>query len=64
MRAEDYQWLLSVYGAHDVRFIEQLHLSCNRPSGLKPHLVYCELRGVISDHEALEEARIALWKYG
>jgi hypothetical protein len=63
LRSEDYHWLVSVYGADDVRFVEQLHLSCNQPPSLKPYVVYCERRGVISDHAALEEARIALWQY-
>ena len=63
LRSEDYRWLLSVYGADDVRFIEQLHLVSNEPPRLKPYLVYCELRGVISDDATLEAARTALWRY-
>ena len=54
---EDYSWLLSVSDARDIRIIEQLNLSVNSPPRSKNYLVYSEVHGIISDHDALEQAR-------
>ena len=60
---DDYKWLLSVCEDHDVRMIEQLHLSVNQPPRTRPYLVYCELHGIMSDHDSLDEAELALTQY-
>jgi hypothetical protein len=60
---ENYRWLISVCGARDVRIVEQLNLSSNRPPHSKPYLVYCEVHGVVSDHDDLESAHEAYSNY-
>jgi hypothetical protein len=60
---ENYRWLISVCGARDVRIVEQLNLTSNRPPHSKPYLVYCEIHGVISDHSDLDLARTAYAHY-
>jgi len=60
---EDQKWLLSVYSTQDLRLIEQLQLARNRPPQIKQFILYCESRGIISDHDTLEDAREALWLY-
>jgi hypothetical protein len=57
---EDYGRLVSVCGARDVRIVEQLTLPSNRPPRLKPYLAYCEVHGMVSDHEEAELAQAAL----
>lgn len=38
-------------------FIEQMDLPRTRPPRVKPFLVYCSVRGIVSQHESQREAR-------
>jgi hypothetical protein len=60
---EHYRWLNSICGACDVRIVEQLNLISNHPPQTKPYIVYCEIHGVVSDHDDLESARAAYSAY-
>lgn len=64
LEASDYEKLLKIHSAGDViYFVEQLHLKHNRPPRLKSFTVYCEVRGIISDHDTLEEAKSSFFHY-
>jgi len=49
--------LLAQEGGNAVFFIEQLKLPSNSPPRCKPYLVYCSIRGIISQHEHLARAK-------
>jgi hypothetical protein len=59
----DYTMLLVNYQLNYIYFVEQLRLNWNRPPNVKVFLLYCEIRGIISDHETLEEAGTHLLDY-
>ena len=59
----DYSLLLETYSRFDVRFVEQLDVLNNVPPAVKPFMLYCELRGIISDHNTFEEAGQLLQDY-
>lgn len=63
LETPDYRNLLSLYRTHDIRLVEQLKLERNRPPRIKPFILYCEVRGIISDHDSLESACTALLDY-
>jgi hypothetical protein len=63
LEAKDYQLLLSLYRSCDLRLIEQLKITRNQPPRVKPFILYCEVRGIISDHCSLEEAGETLLDY-
>jgi hypothetical protein len=63
LETSDYRNLLSLYRHHDIRLIEQLNLARNRPPKVKPFILYCEVRGIISDHDNVESACTALLDY-
>jgi hypothetical protein len=44
-------------------FVEQIKLRSNRPPCVGPFLIYCELGGIISEHESEEDAKRALITY-
>jgi hypothetical protein len=44
-------------------FIEQLDLPCVQPPRVKPFLVYCPIRGIISQHDNQRDAREACSDY-
>lgn len=48
---------------HPVFFIEQLDLPINRPPRVKPFIVYCPIRGIISQHDSQREARASFDDY-
>src|SRR5262245_35773434 len=48
---------------YPVFLFEQLFLTRNTPPRIKKFLVYCEVRGIMSDHDSEEEAHKALRKY-
>ena len=58
-----YSSLLGLYAKYPVFFVEQLQLTRNHPPACQPFLLYCEVRGIISDYSSLEEAGIALLDY-
>lgn len=60
----DYEKLLKIQSTGDIiYFVEQLHLKHNRPPRLKTYMVYCEVRGIISDHNTIEEAKSSFFHY-
>jgi hypothetical protein len=64
LEVNEYQLLLRSERAGDTAcFVEQLALPRNRPPLLRPYLVYCEVRGIVSDHDDYAEARSALLQY-
>lgn len=63
LQTADYRNLLSLYRTHDIRLVEQLKLERNRPPKVKPFILYCEVRGIISDHDNVESACTALLDY-
>jgi hypothetical protein len=64
LQAGDYEKLLKLQKSGDaIYFIEQLYLKHNCPPKLKEYMVYCEVRGIISDHSNLEEAKSAFFHY-
>jgi hypothetical protein len=63
LEPEGYSSLLGVYVKYPVFFVEQLHLTRNHPPVTRPFLLYCEVRGIISDHSSLEDAGCALLDY-
>ncbi len=56
LEMKDFSLLLSLYEHYDIRIIEQLRLERNRPPRVKPFILYCELRGIISEHETRDQA--------
>ena len=58
-----YSFLLGLYAKYPVFFIEQLYLTRNHPPACQPFLLYCEVRGIISDYSSLEDAGCALLDY-
>jgi len=52
---EPFRFLLSKYLDHDVFLVEQLFLNRNKPPRRKPYLVYCEVRGILSEHDTEDD---------
>ena len=46
-----------------VVFLDQLDFPINKPPRLKPYLVYSPVLGIVSEHDGMEEARVALSSY-
>jgi hypothetical protein len=46
-----------------VLFIEQKHLPENRPPRIRPFMIYCEFRGIVSHHDSQAEARLHWLNY-
>jgi hypothetical protein len=44
-------------------FVEQLDLPRNQPPNVKPFMVYCSVRGIVSQHDNQREARDACADY-
>ena len=63
LETADYRNLLELYRTQDIRLVEQLKLERNRPPKVKPFILYCEVRGIISDHDNVEAACTALLDY-
>src|SRR5438128_2357477 len=55
LETKDFAMLRSVCKLFDVRLVEQIHLSRNSPPRVKPFILYCEARGIISDHDSLDQ---------
>jgi hypothetical protein len=61
---KQYEMLLARHRSGEaVYFIEQINLKKNCPPKFNPYLVYCEVRGIISHHESVEEAKTAFFEY-
>jgi CheY-like chemotaxis protein len=56
----DFNFLLGVQATHPVYLIQQLNLPGNTPPKRRNYIVYCELRGIISEHDLAGEARESL----
>ena len=64
LKVEDYKNLIKLFGDGEKLFlIEALCLRHNQPPRLQPYMVYCEARGIVSDHATCEEAINQLKKY-
>lgn len=63
LQTRDYANLLDIHGESAVYLVEQLALNRNVPPRTKRYMLYCELRGIISDHNTIEEAGILLLSY-
>jgi hypothetical protein len=46
-----------------VVFLDQLDFPINKPPRLKPYLVYSPVLGIVSQHDGIAEARVALSSY-
>ena len=60
---DGYRLLLDVYAANAVYLIEQLVLTRTVPPRTLPIVLYCEMRGIISEHTTVEEAGLSLLEY-
>lgn len=58
-----YTQLLETYEHYPVYLVEQLRLGRNHPPRSKPFILYCEMRGIISDHETWDDACLSLLDY-
>lgn len=63
LEINDYAFLLENHQENAVYLIEQLTLERNAPPLTKRYMLYCELRGIISDHSTIEDAGISLLSY-
>ena len=64
LKVDDYKQLLKLFEAGEKIFlIEALRLHHHQPPRLKSYLVYCEARGIVSDHSTRDEAVHQLKKY-
>ena len=64
LQPEDYELLLDIYHKDAVFLIEQMTLHRNSPAPATPRfMLYCELRGIVSEHPTIEQAGIALLGY-
>jgi hypothetical protein len=63
LKTEDYALLLEIHNDNAVYLIEQLTLDRNVPPRTERYMLYCELRGIISDHATIEDAGISLLSY-
>lgn len=59
----DYTRLLGLYRDNAIYLVEQLSLQRNVPPRTKRFMLYCEMRGIISDHDTVEEAGLGLLEY-
>ena len=51
------------HGKERVFYVEQINLPQTRPPHVKPFLLYCHIRGIISQHEIGSDARVACDNY-
>lgn len=63
LQTDDYAFLLESHEDNAVYLIGQLTLERNAPPLMRRYMLYCELRGIISDHNTLEEAGTSLLSY-
>lgn len=63
LELRDYRELMAAHRDHVVVLFEQLNLRSNVPPRRKNFILYCEARGIISEHHSLEEAGESLLHY-
>ena len=63
LELKDYRELNACHAEFPVFLFEQLNLAVNRPPARKPFILYCEARGIVSEHESLEETAESLLSY-
>jgi hypothetical protein len=59
----DYRELMAAHRDYGVYLLEQLNLRLNVPPRRKNYILYCEARGIISEHNSIEEAGESLLWY-
>lgn len=63
LELRDYRELMAAHRDHCVVFFEQLNLRTNAPPRRKDFILYCEARGIISEHDSLDAAGENLLHY-
>jgi hypothetical protein len=63
LELRDYRELMAAHREYGVYLIEQLNLRLNVPPRRKNYILYCEARGIISEHNSIEEAGESLLWY-
>lgn len=63
LSTEDFESLQKISEEKFIYLIEQITLNRNVPPRTKRFLLYCELRGIISAHDTVEEAGLSLLSY-
>jgi hypothetical protein len=63
LELRDYRELMALHRDCYVFLFEQLNLLLNVPPHRKNYILYCEARGIISEHNSLEEAGESLLWY-
>ncbi len=63
LELKDYKELMASHRDSSIYLFEQLNLKVNRPPARKQFILYCEARGIISEHDSLEETGESLLSY-
>jgi hypothetical protein len=64
IQTKDFDLLMSAQEANnEIYFIEQLDLPLTQPPRVKPYLLYGSVRGIISQHDNLGDAKQACFDY-
>ena len=63
LTSRDFHMLQGLCKESYVYLVEQITLNRNVPPNTKRFLLYCELRGIISAHDTVEEAGLSLLNY-
>jgi hypothetical protein len=63
LELRDYRELMALHRDCAIFLFEQLNLLLNVPPRRKNYILYCEARGIISEHDSLEEAGESLLWY-
>jgi hypothetical protein len=63
LELRDYRELMAAHRDYGVYLFEQLNLRLNVPPRRKSYILYCEARGIISEHNSIEEAGESLLWY-
>jgi hypothetical protein len=63
LELRDYRELMALHRDFGVYLFEQLNLALNVPPRRKNFILYCEARGIISEHDSIEEAGESLLWY-
>jgi CheY-like chemotaxis protein len=63
LTSDDFAMLQQCCQERFVYLIEQITLNRNVPPRTKRYMLYCEIRGIISDHDTVEEAGLGLLNY-
>lgn len=63
LELRDYRELMAAHRDYGVYFFEQLNLRVNVPPRRKNYILYCEARGIVSEHDSIEAAGESLLWY-